>query len=180
MSAKGWVLERGGTAKEALDAIISLLEAHGQGGACEEGGSMEYHNSFLIADPGEAWVLKAAGRGPAGRWWVAQRTTEGAKAGWRECVRWTGLSANGGSGSVHRSAGCPHRCTLAAPRCCWVGLENCCTVALGELHAVPRLLRLQSASLCNATMWTFWRFSLLARPKQSRHRSIKARFWTFD
>lgn len=31
-------LERGASAAAAVDAITSLLEAHGQGGACEEGG----------------------------------------------------------------------------------------------------------------------------------------------
>lgn len=31
-------LERGATAAEAVDAMVQLLEEHGQGGACEEGG----------------------------------------------------------------------------------------------------------------------------------------------
>ncbi|GAB4817219.1 hypothetical protein N2152v2_004265 [Parachlorella kessleri] len=65
-------LERGSTAEEAVQILTSLLEEHGQGGPCEEGGSWTYHNSFLVADAQEAWVVETAGR-----WWVAQRITEG-------------------------------------------------------------------------------------------------------
>ncbi|MHA1380741.1 MAG: C69 family dipeptidase [Candidatus Helarchaeota archaeon] len=61
-------LERGGNAEEALNAIIELLEKYGQGGDCAEGGGMTYHNSFIIADHEEAWVLETADR-----WWVAER-----------------------------------------------------------------------------------------------------------
>ena len=64
-------LERGGTANEALKVITSLLAAHGQGGPCFEEASKQkvtYHNSFLIADPSEAWVLETAGQH-----WAAQK-----------------------------------------------------------------------------------------------------------
>jgi secernin len=62
-------LERGKRAKQALDLITNLLEKYGQGGGCayNDPGWM-YHNSFLIADPDEAYVLETADE-----WWVAEK-----------------------------------------------------------------------------------------------------------
>jgi len=66
-------LERGGTVREALTVITDLLEHFGQGGACAENDpSFTYHNSFLIADASEAWVLETAGRQ-----WAAEKVTSG-------------------------------------------------------------------------------------------------------
>jgi len=66
-------LERGKTAKLALEVIVKLLETHGQGGACSfTDGDWKYHNSFLLVDPTEAWVLETAGK-----WWVAERIKDG-------------------------------------------------------------------------------------------------------
>ncbi|MHA1998729.1 MAG: C69 family dipeptidase, partial [Promethearchaeota archaeon] len=42
-------LERGTSARNALDVVIGLLETHGQGGNNAETFTMEYHNSFIIA-----------------------------------------------------------------------------------------------------------------------------------
>jgi len=68
-------LERAATAREAVDVIAALLETHGQGGACAENDpSFAYHNSFLMADANEAWVLETADRD-----WVAERITEGTR-----------------------------------------------------------------------------------------------------
>ncbi len=62
-------LERGGTAEEAMEVIIQLLVDFGQGGICGyEDKRMVYHNSYIIADPGEAWVLETAGH-----LWAARR-----------------------------------------------------------------------------------------------------------
>jgi dipeptidase len=60
-------LERGRDAREALEAIASLLEAHGQGGSALAPGAAGYHNSFMIADPREAWVMETSGRRWAAR-----------------------------------------------------------------------------------------------------------------
>jgi dipeptidase len=62
-------LERGRDAREALEAIASLLEAHGQGGSALAPEAAGYHNSFMIADPEEAWVMETSGRR-----WAARRT----------------------------------------------------------------------------------------------------------
>ena len=47
-------LERGRTAREALDVITGLLAEYGQGGNCGFKRRFYYHNSFLIADPHSA------------------------------------------------------------------------------------------------------------------------------
>lgn len=66
-------LERSSTATQAVHLICDLLEMYGQGGACAENDpNFTYHNSFLIADPTEAWVLETAGK-----WWVAQEIKDG-------------------------------------------------------------------------------------------------------
>lgn len=55
-------LERASTAAEALAVITTLLETYGQGGNCGFHKKFYYHNSFILADPHDAWVLETAGK----------------------------------------------------------------------------------------------------------------------
>src|SRR5581483_402441 len=63
-------LERGATAREALDVMTALLEEHGQGGSprYNDPRAACYDSSFILADPREAWVLETSGRD-----WAARR-----------------------------------------------------------------------------------------------------------
>lgn len=61
-------LERSASAAEALKVICDLLAAHGQGGDCGHLTPSFYHNSFLIADCDEAYVLETVGRE-----WMAEK-----------------------------------------------------------------------------------------------------------
>jgi secernin len=68
-------LERSQSAAQAIEVIGALVERYGQFGSGvptkshTEGG---YDNSFLVADPTEAWIVEAIGRR-----WVARRITSG-------------------------------------------------------------------------------------------------------
>ncbi len=56
-------LERGSSAEDSVDIIISLINDYGQGGICGlEDKRMAYHNSFLIADKRKGFVLETAGK----------------------------------------------------------------------------------------------------------------------
>ena len=63
-------LERGATAREALDVIAALLERYGQNHNASALKDRRYENSFLIMDEKELWVLETAGRR-----WCAKRVS---------------------------------------------------------------------------------------------------------
>ena len=65
-------LERGRVAREAVEVIASLIETHGQGGPALAPGATGYHNSFLLADPSEAWLFETSNRR-----WAARRVRLG-------------------------------------------------------------------------------------------------------
>ncbi len=64
-------LERADTARRALEVIVQLLEIYGQGGNCGFRHKTYYHNSYIIADPQEAWVLETVGKQ-----WAAERVRD--------------------------------------------------------------------------------------------------------
>ena len=68
-------LERGRTAREALDAMTPLIEKYGQWGSGVAGYTDidgGFDNSYIIADGTEAWILETAGHQ-----WAAKRITKG-------------------------------------------------------------------------------------------------------
>jgi dipeptidase len=62
-------LERGRSAREALEIIAGLIEVHGQGGPSFAPDAEGDHNAFLVADSSEAWLLETSNRR-----WAARRT----------------------------------------------------------------------------------------------------------
>ncbi len=64
-------LERTKNSEEALEFIISIIEKYGQGGSGSYEHKLYYHNSFIIADPKNAWVLETAGKN-----WVAKEIND--------------------------------------------------------------------------------------------------------
>lgn len=64
-------LERGATAREAMEVITALLEEYGQNANASRLCDKRYENSFFIADREEIWLLETAGR-----MWAAKRIEE--------------------------------------------------------------------------------------------------------
>uniref|UniRef100_A0A7S0ZI39 Dipeptidase n=1 Tax=Timspurckia oligopyrenoides TaxID=708627 RepID=A0A7S0ZI39_9RHOD len=69
-------LEKAASAKDALRILTEFLEKYGQGGDCSaDRDGWQYHNSFILADSTEAFVLETAGRT-----WVAEVVTRGPRS----------------------------------------------------------------------------------------------------
>lgn len=54
-------LERGRTAKEAVDVMTALITEYGQGKFDNDAGVRTYDNGYIVADPREAFVIETAG-----------------------------------------------------------------------------------------------------------------------
>jgi len=69
-------LERAHSARTAVETITSLIDRYGQGGGCGfEHPDFTYHNSYIVADPSEAFVLETAGS-----LWETEHVTAGARS----------------------------------------------------------------------------------------------------
>jgi dipeptidase len=68
-------LERAASASEAVEAIVGLIERYGQGGSGFETMDWPYHNSFLLADAKEGFVLETSDRN-----WAVRRFVDRASA----------------------------------------------------------------------------------------------------
>jgi secernin len=64
-------LERAITPREAVNVIVELIERFGQGGNCVQDGELYYHNSFIIANHEDAWVLEVIDKH-----WVAKQVKD--------------------------------------------------------------------------------------------------------
>jgi secernin len=61
-------LERASCAREGITVITDLLAVFGQGGNAGLAHPTYYHNSYILADPNDAWVLETVGR-----YWAAKQ-----------------------------------------------------------------------------------------------------------
>jgi secernin len=88
-------LERARSAADAVEVIGDLLRAHGQGGIADAAHDEAYDSSFLIADPGAAFVLDTAGAD-----YAAAPFPAGAAISNRHTLTtdWTAASASLGAG----------------------------------------------------------------------------------
>ena len=63
-------LERGRTAREAVEVMTGLITEYGQGKFDNDAGVRTYDNSYIVADPIEAFVIETAGHD-----WAVKRVT---------------------------------------------------------------------------------------------------------
>lgn len=66
------VLERCATSRQGKDTIVSLLNKYDQGGNCGFTSKFYYHNSFLLVDSHEGWIVETVGKE-----YAAKRITKG-------------------------------------------------------------------------------------------------------
>jgi dipeptidase len=84
-------LERSRSASRAVQVICELIETHGQGGSGYFDKDWPYHNSFLVADRAEAFVLETSDR----RWAVKRVNDVGSASNHLTIgTDWSALSAD--------------------------------------------------------------------------------------
>ena len=66
-------LERSRTAGEAVQVMTDLVSRYGQGKFANDAGVLTYDNSYIVADPREAYVIETAGHE-----WAVRRVTHSA------------------------------------------------------------------------------------------------------
>jgi dipeptidase len=64
-------LERGKTAREAVDVMTGVITEYGQGKFDNDAGVRTYDNGYIVADPKEAYVIETAGHQ-----WVVKRVED--------------------------------------------------------------------------------------------------------
>eukprot|EP01012_Entosiphon_sulcatum_P064901 TRINITY_DN93765_c0_g1_i1.p1 TRINITY_DN93765_c0_g1~~TRINITY_DN93765_c0_g1_i1.p1 ORF type:complete len:434 (-),score=62.71 TRINITY_DN93765_c0_g1_i1:156-1457(-) len=168
-------LERSKTAAEALQVITSLLEQYGQAGssvACGSPANWQYHNSFIIADRKEAWILETAGRR-----WAAEHVTGGVRhlsntlsIGTKIDVCSEGLKEYAQKQGYWNPQKGPFNFALA------FGSHH--TYALLLSHAWYNVVCLIALGFIWALVTDFWRtvFNLLTAPPVRRLRQVARRF----
>lgn len=84
-------LERGRSADGALEAMVALLERHGQGGVGDLSSGELYFSSFMVADRRGGWILETSGSR-----WAARPVGKGAAISNRLTLAcdWTRASAD--------------------------------------------------------------------------------------
>lgn len=84
-------LERATSARQATETIATLIETHGQGGSGFLDQDWAYHNSFLVADRNEAYLLETSDR----RWAVRRISNLGSASNHVSIGRdWDALSSD--------------------------------------------------------------------------------------
>jgi secernin len=94
-------LERAKSAAESVEVITDLLERHGQGGNCGHLTPAYYHNSFMIADPSEAFVVETVGRE-----WLVERITKRQAISNMYCIGSNAASKSRGLSALVRRLHC--------------------------------------------------------------------------
>jgi secernin len=171
-------LERGQTAEEAVAVIGALTERHGQGGSCEAPGLpfRTYHNSYIVADPRQAWIVETAGRG-----WHAERVEDRASISNLYTLERTLAWQDPDADLTNRA------CRLARSRALLAGRRE--PIALEDMLALLRdhdglerpRARQDRPSLCmhgEPGRWGETAAAMVAHLRPDRPRELTATVWT--